>query len=339
MSLNHNFSPSVLYQFHHLCTSQTTFTSSHFRHPFPFLYFPCFFTFHSFILTSISFYFTQPLLSLNLANMVLPLVFDWRSAPFSSVVYPVSAIVLYLLVIFSLQRYMKSRPPVRLLFPTVIHNIFLCLLSLAMALAVFTELLKTFLSSPNPTREILCDLSGKAMHGRMAWWMHIFYLSKFYELFDTVIMVLKKRRLNFLHVYHHCIVLPLFYVYMSTNMVLQWILVVANSSVHVAMYYYYAASALGVKVWWKKYLTQAQIIQFIIDLTATWPYPFLYFSASGCSGSMRAWLFGQAVGLSFFKLFRDFYARSYSSNKIKSQQQNKHTISPPLPSSKLCASD
>ena len=125
-------------------------------------------------------------------------------------------------------------------------------------------------------------------------------------------MVLKKRKLNFLHVYHHCVVMPLFYVYMTTGMVCQWILVVANSFVHVLMYYYYAMSTIGRTVWWKKYITQAQIVQFIIDLTATWPYPVLYFSSSGCAGSMRGWLFGQAVGLSFFKLFRDFYLKSYT---------------------------
>ncbi|PXF45183.1 putative elongation of fatty acids protein [Gracilariopsis chorda] len=253
--------------------------------------------------------------------MLLPDRFEWKSAPMSSVIYPVCAIPIYLSLIFSLQFYMRSRPPLKLRTPTVIHNIFLCVLSFAMALGVLIEVLRTFVStSTNATREILCDLSAHAMRGRMAWWMYIFYLSKFYELLDTVVMVLKKRRLNFLHVYHHCIVLPLFYVYMSTNMVLQWILVVANSSVHVAMYYYYAMAAVGVKVWWKKYITQAQIIQFIIDLTATWPYPFLYFSASGCSGSMRGWLFGQAVGLSFFKLFRDFYLQSYTNNKLKAQK-------------------
>jgi hypothetical protein len=95
------------------------------------------------------------------------------------------------------------------------------------------------------------------------------------------------------------------------------ILVVANSFVHVLMYYYYSMATVGRTVWWKKYITQAQIVQFIIDLTATWPYPFLYFSAAGCSGSMRGWLFGQAVGLSFFKLFRDFYLRSYQSSRAR----------------------
>lgn len=251
------------------------------------------------------------------ANALFPITFQWKFAPVSSVYYPPIAIIIYLTLIFSLQRYMRTRPPIKLRALTFSHNVLLCILSIFMGVGVLSEVLKILFNNSLSTalRNVLCDPHGQSMSGRMGWWMYVFYLSKFYELGDTVIMVLKKRPLNFLHVYHHCIVIPLFYVYMSTGMVLQWILVVANSSVHVAMYYYYAMSAIGQKVWWKKYITQAQIIQFIIDLTATWPYPFLYFSASGCSGSMRGWLFGQAVGASFFKLFCDFYFRSYTKSK------------------------
>eukprot|EP00181_Compsopogon_caeruleus_P006161 CAMPEP_0184682740 /NCGR_PEP_ID=MMETSP0312-20130426/8580_1 /TAXON_ID=31354 /ORGANISM="Compsopogon coeruleus, Strain SAG 36.94" /LENGTH=172 /DNA_ID=CAMNT_0027134603 /DNA_START=411 /DNA_END=929 /DNA_ORIENTATION=- len=162
------------------------------------------------------------------------------------------------------------------------------------------------------------------MSGMLAVWMYIFYASKYYELLDTVIMVLKKRPLNFLHVYHHCVVMPLFWVYMETDMVIHWILVVANSMVHVAMYYYYAIATLGKTVWWKKYITQAQILQFVIDVTATWPFPVLYYSSAGCSGSMRGWIFGQAVGLSFFKLFSDFYRRSY-----KTKSDGATAVTPP----------
>ena len=242
-----------------------------------------------------------------------PIVFEWRGKPCSRVYYPVLAIVIYLAVIFGLQRFMRHRAPLRLRIPTFVHNAFLCVLSVAMAFFTLFEVLS--LGYRRGFIDVLCDRGQTGMRGRLGLWMYIFYMSKYYELFDTLIMVLKKRPLNFLHVYHHCIVIPLFYVYMSTNMVLQWILVVANSSVHVAMYYYYAMASVGRRVSWKRYITKAQIIQFIIDLTATWPYPFLYFSARGCSGSMRGWLFGQAVGLSFFKLFMDFYMRSYK--KVK----------------------
>lgn len=85
------------------------------------------------------------------------------------------------------------------------------------------------------------------------------------------------------------------------------------------MYYYYALASFGKTVWWKKYITQAQIVQFVIDLTATWPFPFLYFSSGGCSGSLRGWLFGQVVGASFYKLFMDFYRKSYLKTERKKE--------------------
>lgn len=258
---------------------------------------------------------------------LIPSHFDWRSVPFAKAYHPVIGIVVYLTVIFSLRRAMRDRPPIKLRYLIFLHNVFLCVLSAAMGIGIVVEVVRVLVNPPKSTstsllststagfREVLCDTSGNLMSGRMAWWMYIFYVSKYYEFIDTVIMVLTKRPLNFLHVYHHCIVLPLFYVYMSTSMILQWIIVIANCFVHVAMYYYYAMASMGHKVWWKKYITMAQIVQFIIDLTSTWPYPFLYFSNAGCSGSMRAWLFGQAVGFSFFKLFTDFYTRSYNSKK------------------------
>ena len=248
--------------------------------------------------------------------------FSFETAHASNVRYPVSAVLVYLLVIFSLQRIMRDRPALKLRIPAFIHNTFLCSLSALMAIGTLIEVFQVTRASG--FGGVICDRGGVAMQGRLGGWMYIFYLSKFYELLDTILMVLKKRPLNFLHVYHHSVVLPLFYVYMRTGMVLQWILVVANSSVHVLMYYYYACATMGRRVWWKKYITQAQIIQFIIDLTATWPYPFLYFSKTGCSGNMRGWLFGQAVGASFFKLFSDFYSRSYAKAKAKAleAQQN-----------------
>jgi hypothetical protein len=37
------------------------------------------------------------------------------------------------------------------------------------------------------------------------------------------------------------------------------------------MYWYYFQSARGVRIWWKKYITMLQILQFVIDVgTYTW---------------------------------------------------------------------
>ena len=39
--------------------------------------------------------------------------------------------------------------------------------------------------------------------------------------------------------------------------------IIANSFVHLVMYYYYLQQTLLINVWWKKYLTQLQMVQFV----------------------------------------------------------------------------
>ena len=74
--------------------------------------------------------------------------------------------------------------------------------------------------------------------------------------------------MTFLHVYHHA-VMPLY-----SWMMVRWLPggheILAgyiNFAVHVVMYAYYFLSALGPKVqpylWWKKYLTALQLVQFV----------------------------------------------------------------------------
>jgi hypothetical protein len=65
---------------------------------------------------------------------------------------------------------------------------------------------------------------------------------------DTVILVLKKKQLIFLHVYHHTIVLPMSFLWLDAHMIFHAFGLVFNTSIHVIMYYYYGRSALGRKV-------------------------------------------------------------------------------------------
>jgi len=126
-------------------------------------------------------------------------------------------------------------------------------------------------------RALYCDTKSPPT-GRIYYWMYIYFLSKFLELFDTVILVLKKKPIIFLHVYHHAIVVLMVWLWLTHSLVYSGLGMAFNTFVHVFMYYYYAISLLGIRVWWKKYITGIQIIQFICSFLLSIPY--VYYTVS-----------------------------------------------------------
>uniref|UniRef100_A0A5F8GGY1 Elongation of very long chain fatty acids protein n=1 Tax=Monodelphis domestica TaxID=13616 RepID=A0A5F8GGY1_MONDO len=160
---------------------------------------------------------------------------------------------------------------------------------------------------------------------RVAW---LFLFSKFIELMDTVIFILRKKdgQVTFLHVFHHS-VLPWSW---------WWGVKVApggmgsfhamvNSSVHVIMYLYYGLSALGPAaqpyLWWKKHMTAIQLIQFVLVSLHISQYYFL----PSCDYQYPViihliWMYGTV----FFVLFSNFWYHSYTKGKRlpRAAQQN-----------------
>lgn len=146
---------------------------------------------------------------------------------------------------------------------------------------------------------------------------HIFLLSKLLELIDTLWICLRKknRQITFLHVFHHSFVLLMTWFYFklapggSSAM-----FPMVNGTVHTIMYIYYIMSTfepLKKYLWWKKYVTKIQLLQFLIlgvhfavaALTPNCKYPRVL-SLSGLS----------IAGL-FFSLFIGFYRQTYLANQ------------------------
>nr|QMX41497.1 very long chain fatty acid elongation protein ELO3 [Dioryctria abietella] len=140
------------------------------------------------------------------------------------------------------------------------------------------------------------DYSRSPLAMRMVnicWW---YYFSKFTEFLDTIFFVMRKKndQVSTLHVIHHGI-MPMS-VWVGTKFAPgghSTFFALLNSFVHIVMYFYYMVSAMGPKyqkyVWWKKYLTAFQIVQFVAIFThqlqvlfrpsCTYPRVFVYYIA------------------------------------------------------------
>lgn len=88
-------------------------------------------------------------------------------------------------------------------YVSALHNLILCVWSAAMfgfgALQVYNRVQTRGLP------EIFCTLEADSLKGPLFYVYYIYYISKFYELLDTVILALKKKNIMFLHWYHHSI--------------------------------------------------------------------------------------------------------------------------------------
>jgi len=229
-----------------------------------------------------------------------------------------TALVSYLAIIFGLRELMKNRPAMKLQALFQIHNVLLTLGSALLLALMAEELLPMWLK--HGTFSAACN--ERSWTRKMEFYYMINYSFKYLELLDTVFLVLKKKPLAFLHVYHHAVTAFLCYTQLNGKTSISWVVIMLNLTVHVLMYYYYYATAGGAKIWWKKYLTSMQITQFIIDLFAVYfgtysYYVHTYWPKAGlpylgnCAGTETAALLGCGVLSSYLVLFIKFYIQTY----------------------------
>jgi len=211
---------------------------------------------------------------------------------------------------------MKDRKPFDLKYVIAAHNLLLSFGSLVYTIFMFNELYK--MVSDGGIGAVFCDADHHYQKGRYYFGVYLFYLSKYYELLDTVFLVLKKKPLIFLHVYHHPATLILCFVSLETRLAPQWLVTTANAIVHTFMYYYYYLATLGKTVFWKKYITTLQILQFVADcgLNNLWLYyTFQLPAGKTCGGGWVGYSIGQFVLLSYLVLFIQLYRQMYNSRQ------------------------
>lgn len=162
-----------------------------------------------------------------------------------------------------------------------------------------------------------CDVDGSVWHaGGLGFWITHFYLSKFYEFIDTWIIMLKGREPIFLQTYHHAGIVIFMWSFVITNNTCGGIAVIClNSFIHTLMYTYYTLAAFGYKSPLKNYLTQAQIIQFLIGIGLTVPAHFMPGCLSEAQSASNAGI--QVYAVVLILLFAQFYAANYTKKGSK----------------------
>ena len=115
---------------------------------------------------------------------------------------PALAIVAYLLFVRYGQRWMASRPPFELRTTARVWNVATAAFSICGA-CVCVPHLAGQLAAHGLWYTACADVYELAGYGSVALWAALFTWSKLFELFDTVLLVLRKRRVITLHWFHH----------------------------------------------------------------------------------------------------------------------------------------
>ncbi|XP_065221734.1 very long chain fatty acid elongase AAEL008004-like isoform X3 [Planococcus citri] len=219
-------------------------------------------------------------------------------------------------------RLMANRKPFELRRTLIVYNLFQVIFSSWL----FYELgMSGWLTGRYSLRCEPVDPSQNPTALRMVnvcWW---YYFSKFTEFFDTFFFVLRKktRHISTLHVIHHGVMpMSVWFGVRFTPGGHSTFFGLLNTFVHIIMYSYYLLAALGPEIqkylWWKKYLTSLQMIQFVAIMVHAFQ---LLFIECNYPRAFVWWIGMHAV--MFFFLFKEFYNEQYSRpRKAKAEAAN-----------------
>jgi elongation of very long chain fatty acids protein 6 len=139
--------------------------------------------------------------------------------------------------------------------------------------------------------------------------LYLFMWSKFFELFDTTLILLSKKKLIFLHWYHHMATLMYCWDAFILSNPSGGVFAGMNLCVHTIMYAYYAATYFGrLPNGLRVVITSLQLLQMLVGVAAV-------ITHLQCENAERAVLVNSqwalAMYISYFVLFAKLFYDSY----------------------------
>lgn len=218
-----------------------------------------------------------------------------------SMIFPILATVKYLEV-SKYSKWLKTvRPSIVHVF-SILHNMGLHMFSVY----IFANLLGTLAIHGIVNRPgYYFELPGMR---RLLW---LFYVSKYYEYMDTILLLAKGKNPIFLQKFHHCGAVIMWHLGYVFSLDALFFISLVNSGVHSIMYLYYLMSMFhemrpmirGMKI----YITSAQIGQLAFGFITI---PYFYYAIESRSNQTVIILFDMYIGI-LLVLFTKFMVDSY----------------------------
>jgi len=199
--------------------------------------------------------------------------YDLNTFPLLDPFYPLVSSLIYIGGLFVLKKICRTlktdgTSPQFTAF-VFLHNILLCIYSLWTFILSWKIQIES--TQKRGVFQTYCDHDEISWDQGMGYLMWLFYISKYYEYMDTLILIIKGKNPSFLQEYHHVgIVISIWALVVTRTGVGYWMMLI-NSGVHTVMYAYYATTVYpmtrGLLSIVKKYITMMQISQFVIAVT------------------------------------------------------------------------
>ncbi|NXS02610.1 ELOV6 protein, partial [Oxylabes madagascariensis] len=224
---------------------------------------------------------------------------------------------IYFILVFGIRHVMKERRPFNLRAPLTLWSFSLTLFSFVAACRIWKQM--AFLLLTKGFKQSVCSKSFY-VHPVSKLWIYLFAMSKFVELGDTLFIVLRKKKLTFVHWYHHLLTMVIsWYSYKSMTVGLGWNASL-NLVVHCVTYSYYTVTAMGIRVPRSiaMLVTTAQMVQ-MTGFVITGIFVFFWKDDKSCQITWPMLLTALGLYTTLLALFCNFFVKTYLSSTQKSK--------------------
>lgn len=210
-------------------------------------------------------------------------------------------------------------------------NLFITLFSIVGTVYTLPRTLDMYFggfSEPSPTNPLyengampglhsaMCGWNRKVFFdGRVGVWLLLFTLSKIPEMIDTLFLVLQKKKVIFLHWYHHAtVMLYCWHCYTSITPA-GYTFATMNYFVHSIMYTYYLICACGYRKVVRPFascITGLQILQMVVGvLIVSYLFVQVFILNAPCKADKYNVIYGLLMYVSYLVLFSHLFFTSY----------------------------